>query len=778
MRFLTNKKTTPATEQVGGFRLLRYFSVTSFIAMAMAAWFTAFLFQRIEQRSMLLLGEAQNLAMTQAFSNALWPSLSGFLLASREITPAEIRKHPLVPYLDQLLGKLMRNMNVVKVKIYNASGITLYSSQADQIGEDQSQNPKVYGALTDHLSSELIHQVAFTSFDGMVADRDMIVTYAPLFRDDRVRGVFELYYDIGTLQTHMHLSQRWMVLGVMGLFAVLYGLLFGIVRRADIVIGEQHKRLSQYLEEIRRNNETLEERVTERTETLRITNDVLKTEIIERQQAEGELLKLTRAVEQSPASVIITDLTGRIEYVNPKFCQISGYSLQEILGENPNILKSGKISPQTYQEMWTAIQRGEEWRGEFLNRKKNGDLFWELASISPIRGKQGQITHYLAVKEDISDIKAAQEALKDREMHLQLIMDNVAEGIIVVSSGGIIESVNPAVETIFGYQASELIGERIEILVPDHSKPGHEERVYTLAQSGGESGLAFQREVEAHRRDRSRFFMELAVHVVRTGEQVHFIATIRDISDRKMAEKQLAEARQSQFHQEKMSAIGALASGILHEINNPTAAITGILETLRDLKQDADNECVGLLDLMHEQIDRITSITRDVSDFSQTQPDEIQLLDLNDLIKKCVRLMRFDKRMRAIEIKLDLDKNLPAINGSASQLRQVIINLLINAADALEGITQCTPEVVISTNLLDNDVRLTVADNGVGMDEETAKRVFEPFFTTKPAGRGTGLGLSLCYSIITNHGGKMMVHSRKQEGCAIHLLLPQTEDLI
>ncbi|MBF0429417.1 MAG: hypothetical protein HQL94_10880, partial [Magnetococcales bacterium] len=192
MRFLTNKKTTPATEQVGGFRLLRYFSVTSFIAMAMAAWFTAFLFQRIEQRSMLLLGEAQNLAMTQAFSNALWPSLSGFLLASREITPAEIRKHPLVPYLDQLLGKLMRNMNVVKVKIYNASGITLYSSQADQIGEDQSQNPKVYGALTDHLSSELIHQVAFTSFDGMVADRDMIVTYAPLFRDDRVRGVFEL----------------------------------------------------------------------------------------------------------------------------------------------------------------------------------------------------------------------------------------------------------------------------------------------------------------------------------------------------------------------------------------------------------------------------------------------------------------------------------------------------------------------------------------------------------------------------------------------------------
>jgi PAS domain S-box-containing protein len=134
-------------------------------------------------------------------------------------------------------------------------------------------------------------------------------------------------------------------------------------------------------------------------------------DITEQKQAEQQLRKLSRAVEQSPASVVITDTTGRIEYTNPRFSQTTGYSAEEALGQNPRILKSGKVKPEVYEELWKTITAGGEWHGEWLNRKKNGDLFWEAASISAIRDGHGQITHYLAVKEDITERKSAEEAL-------------------------------------------------------------------------------------------------------------------------------------------------------------------------------------------------------------------------------------------------------------------------------------------------------------------------------------------------------------------------------
>ncbi|MBF0128323.1 MAG: PAS domain S-box protein, partial [Magnetococcales bacterium] len=384
---MTGNPREGASDAPGGFRLLRYFSVTSFVSMALAAWVPAFLFQRIEHHSMLSLGETQNVAISQVLSNALWPSLSGFLSTSREIKPGEIRSHPLVAYLDQFIGKLLTNLKVRKVKILNASGVILYASSTGEIGQDQSRIRGVSAALENDLSSELLEKGDPLPGSSEIADRHLILTYVPLFKDDRVRGVFELYYDLEELLAHMHRSQNWMVLGVTSLFIALYLLLFGIVRRADFLIGEQNRRLNHYLYEIRSNNETLEKRVAERTETLRLTNQVLTSEIVERQLAENELLKLTRAVEQSPASVIITDLSGHIEYVNSAFCRISGYDPEEVIGKNPSLLKSGLHQEQTYQELWQTLKKGEEWRGEFLNRKKNGDLYWELASISPIRDK-------------------------------------------------------------------------------------------------------------------------------------------------------------------------------------------------------------------------------------------------------------------------------------------------------------------------------------------------------------------------------------------------------
>ncbi len=159
-------------------------------------------------------------------------------------------------------------------------------------------------------------------------------------------------------------------------------------------------------------NEELEARVAQRTAEIQVANHKLEEEINARRQIESELRKLSRAVEQSPSSIIITNTTGKIEYVNPAFTKLTGYSLEEVSGRNPNFQKSGKTPDSVYVDLWTTITSGNTWRGEFVNQKKDGDLYWEFAVIAPIRSGDNQITHYVAIKEDITARKQAEEELK------------------------------------------------------------------------------------------------------------------------------------------------------------------------------------------------------------------------------------------------------------------------------------------------------------------------------------------------------------------------------
>ena len=164
-------------------------------------------------------------------------------------------------------------------------------------------------------------------------------------------------------------------------------------------------RRKQMEEELRKGYERLEIRIEERTAELLKANKLLQDEIAERRQKEEQLRKYSHAIEQSPSSIIITDVKGNIEYANPKFMQVTGYTPEEIIGKNPRILKSGKTPPEEYKQLWTTITSGGEWRGEFYNRKKNGEFYWESASISPIKNQEGVITHFVAIKEDITKHK-------------------------------------------------------------------------------------------------------------------------------------------------------------------------------------------------------------------------------------------------------------------------------------------------------------------------------------------------------------------------------------
>ena len=241
-------------------------------------------------------------------------------------------------------------------------------------------------------------------------------------------------------------------------------------------------------------------------------------------------------------------------------------------------------------------------------------------------------------------------------------------------------------------------------------------------------------------------------------------------------EQQVEISREQRFHQEKMAAVGALAAAVAHEINNPIAAIAGIAQSMRDSQPETAGQDGGRrgreLEMILEQSRRVGLISRQIAELTRPMPQELSLLDLNGLVRSTCNFVRYDKRLDRIELALELDPELPAIEAVADHLTQVTMNLLINAADALENCSDQTRRIRVSTTVVERDVRLRVSDNGHGMDEAVLARAFDESFTTKPAGKGRGLGLFLCRTLIEEAGGRIELASTPGKGASASVYLP------
>lgn len=238
-------------------------------------------------------------------------------------------------------------------------------------------------------------------------------------------------------------------------------------------------------------------------------------------------------------------------------------------------------------------------------------------------------------------------------------------------------------------------------------------------------------------------------------------------------EQQLEISREQRFHKEKMAAIGSLAAAVAHEINNPIAAIAGIAQSLKDSGRHAPADEAGIdpSDLILEQARRISTISRQIAELTAPHAPEHELLDLNSLVRSTCGFIGYDKRFRRIDLVLELDSQIPAIDAVADHLTQVLMNLLINAADALEGTSKREPRICVATQAAENEVVMTVADNGIGMDSAVLARAFEESYTTKAADKGRGLGLFLCKSLLEGYGNRIELESTPGVGTTARIRL-------
>jgi PAS domain S-box-containing protein len=360
---------------------------------------------------------------------------------------------------------------------------------------------------------------------------------------------------------------------------------------------------------------------------------------------------------------------------------------------------------------------------------------------------------------------------------LQAILNAAVEGIVLIDTAGIIKSVNPSVQKMFGYAPEELLERNVKVLMPSPRREEHDGYLARYLATGEARIIGIGRAVEGLRRDGSTFPLDLAVSEVRFGGEVFFLGTLRDISERVRME---AEIRQSQ----KMEAVGRLAGGVAHDFNTLLGTIRGYSEMLLGALPPEDVRRRHV-EQIHRASLRGAQLTRQLLLFSRRQEVQARAVDLGKLLED-VEVMLDRLIGEDVELVREIEPGLGPVWGDSGELHQVILNLVVNASDAMPA----GGTLSLSLRGADSDqelaveggrlppgryVLLCVSDTGTGMDEEIRRRIFEPFFTTKDPGKGTGLGLSTVHAIVRRSQGGIAVESQPGLGSTFRIYLPCAE---
>jgi signal transduction histidine kinase len=262
------------------------------------------------------------------------------------------------------------------------------------------------------------------------------------------------------------------------------------------------------------------------------------------------------------------------------------------------------------------------------------------------------------------------------------------------------------------------------------------------------------------------------VDIRKSNDEIGLLAESFNEMSRKMADdiEQLRKLNEQLIRTEKLAAMGTLAAGVAHEVNNPLASISSLIQMLQ-ARKTLDAETREKLKLISTQITRITQVTRDMMDFARARPAAKSLIDVNEILEASLRLASFDKAFHRLNLKKDLSANLPKIFADADQMQQVFLNILLNARDAMPD----GGELFVKTARNNKEIEIEIADTGAGIDAGNLPKIFDPFFSTKETGKGTGLGLAVCYGIITAHGGKIQAGAANGRGTSFKILLPLDE---
>ncbi|GGE09013.1 hypothetical protein GCM10011390_30100 [Aureimonas endophytica] len=475
------------------------------------------------------------------------------------------------------------------------------------------------------------------------------------------------------------------------------------------------------------------------------------------------------AVELSPQIAWTTQGDGTVDQVSIRWRDLTGLAHT---GTSWLDALHPEDRPRAREAWRRSLAEGRPLWLEMRARMRSGDYRWFLSRAYPRFGADGAILRWYGTTEDIHERKIGEE-------YLRSIIETVPDAMIVTDAEGTVRSFSQAAERCFGYRAEEVIGANVRLLLPERHRAVHAAALgrHRPESEGGKGGEA-ERVIRGRRKDGTTFPMSLSIGEIRTGTERVFASFIRDLTEKRQAEKRVEEMQAELLHMSRFTALGEMASALAHELNQPLTAISNYLGACRRLVERApDGRGAEPEDLLARaiadaagQAKRAGEIIRALRAFAGRSEGRRQREALPKLLDEASALALVGTRDADIALRIEIDPAVRVVIADRVQIQQVVVNLMRNAIEAMQGRPHRELRIVARPAAGGTHVEILVEDTGPGLPPEIAAKLFQPFHTTKP--NGMGVGLSICRGIVEGHGGRIAAEANEAGGTTFRFTVP------
>ena len=504
--------------------------------------------------------------------------------------------------------------------------------------------------------------------------------------------------------------------------------------------------------------------------------DGIVLDIAQRRSEQLTNARLAAIVSSSDDAIIGKTIDGVVTDWNAAAQKIFGYEAGEMIGRSISRLLPPGLEDEE-QKILDRIRAGEKVdHFETRRRHKNGSIIDVSVTVSPVWDDEGVLIGASKVARDITAARSAQAALREREAHLQSVLDTVPDAMVVIDTRGVMQSFSATAEKLFGYSAGEAVGKNVSILMPQPYRGHHDSYLARYMATGEKRIIGLGRLVVGQRKDGSTFPMELAVGEMRSGDRRFFTGFVRDLTERQQTQQRLQDLQSELIFMSRFTALGEMASTLAHELNQPLTAMTSYLNGARRLLESGKVSDIvtarGAVDSAAEQTLRAGQIIKRLREFVARGESDRRPEDLRKLIEEASALALIGAKETGVRVSFDFDTAIGLVMADRIQIQQVILNLMRNALEALQEVDR--RELEIATRQIDSEtVEIAVRDTGPGIAPAIAEKLFQPFMTTKP--QGMGVGLSISRTIVEAHGGRLWTEPNPQGGTIFFLTLKSAE---